>query len=119
MQCSVRIYADIVADGCVHPRKFIDMTCGNMPEGAARSGSGNSMSAIQSGRGRQGSLYKAGLLLKSYRACLKTFKQAPARVREYRGQYGKALEDIGLKIQEPGDSCPVTNDAARYAPSDR
>jgi hypothetical protein len=54
--------------------------------------------------------------LASYRACLEKYEQAPARAREYCGQYGKALQDIGLQIKEPIDTDPRTKDTTRTPP---
>jgi len=56
---------------------------------------------------------EATSLLKSYRACLEKYEQAPARAREYCGQYGKALQDIGLQIKGPLDSDSSAKDTAR------
>ena len=103
-----------VATGCVRPQKYIDITCGKM--------SGETLLdrevAIQCQQFKQEeaatAVYnEATLLLKSYRACLEKYEQAPARAREYCGQYGKALQDIGLQIKEPLDADPSTKDAAR------
>jgi hypothetical protein len=63
--------------------------------------------------------HEATLLLQSYRACLEKYEQAPARAREYCGEYGKALQNIGLQIKEPLDTSPPTKDAARTAPKSR
>lgn len=90
--------------GCVRPQKYIDVTCGKMP--------GETLvdreAAIQCQQFKQDeaatAVYnEASLLLASYRACLEKYEQAPARAREYCGQYGKALQDIGLQINEPHD----------------
>jgi hypothetical protein len=59
---------------------------------------------------------EATLLLKSYRACLEKYEQAPARAREYCGQYGKALKDIGLQIKELPDADPSAADLTRTPP---
>ncbi len=44
---------------------------------------------------------EAMLMVKSYRTCLERYEQTPARVREYCGQYPRALREIGLQITEP------------------
>jgi hypothetical protein len=100
--------------GCVHPSKYIDITCGKMPGEALL----DREAAIQCQQFRQDeaatAVYnEATLLLKSYRACLEKYEQAPARAREYCGQYGKALQDIGLQIKEPLDTDPPTKNMAR------
>ena len=59
---------------------------------------------------------EASLLLKSYRACLEKYEQTPVRAREYCGQYGKALQNIGLQIKEPLDTGPPIKDEARTPP---
>lgn len=93
-----------VTAGCMRPQKYIDITCGKMP--------GETLvdreAAIQCQQFRQDeaatAVYnEATLLLASYRACLEKYEQAPARAREYCGQYGKALQDIGLQIKETLD----------------
>lgn len=93
-----------VAAGCVRPQKYIDITCGKMP--------GETLvdreAAIQCQQFKQDEAatavyHEATLLLASYRACLEKYEQAPARAREYCGQYAKALQDIGLQIKEPID----------------
>jgi hypothetical protein len=56
---------------------------------------------------------EATLILKSYRGCLEKYEQAPARAREYCGQYAKALRDIGLQIKEPLETDLPTKDTAR------
>lgn len=103
-----------VAFGCARPQKYIDITCGKMP--------GETLvdreAAIQCQQFRQDeaatAVYnEATLLLASYRACLEKYEQAPARAREYCGQYGKALRDIGLQITEPLDTDLSTKNAAR------
>ncbi|HSQ50416.1 MAG TPA: hypothetical protein VLL94_04030 [Nitrospiraceae bacterium] len=103
-----------VTAGCVRPQKYIDITCGKMP--------GETLvdreAAIQCQQFRQDeaatAVYnEATLLLASYRACLEKYEQAPARAREYCGQYGKALQDIGLQIKEPLDPDPPTKNTAR------
>jgi hypothetical protein len=102
-----------VAAGCVHPSKYIDITCGKMPGETLL----DREAAIQCQQFRQDeaatAVYnKATLLLKSYRGCLEKYEQAPARAREYCGQYGKGLQDIGLQIKEPLDAGSPTRDAA-------
>lgn len=103
-----------VTAGCVPPQKYIDITCGNMP--------GETLvdreAAIQCQQFKQDEAatavyHEASLLLASYRACLEKYEQAPARAREYCGQYGKALQDIGLQIKEPIDTDPPAKDTAR------
>jgi len=59
---------------------------------------------------------EATALLATYRACLEKYEQAPARAREYCGQYGKALQGIGLQIKEPVETAPLTKDTARSLP---
>ena len=104
----------IVTVGCAHPQKYIDVTCGKM--------SGETLvdreAAIQCQQFKQDEAatavyHEAALLLASYRACLEKYEQAPARAREYCGQYGKALQDIGLQIKEPPDV--KTSQPARHA----
>lgn len=103
-----------VTAGCVRPQKYIDITCGKMP--------GETLvdreAAIQCQQFKQDEAatavyHEASLLLASYRACLERYEQAPARAREYCGQYGKALQDIGLQIKEPLDE--KTTQPARHA----
>jgi hypothetical protein len=106
-----------VTTGCVRPQKYIDITCGKM--------SGETLldreAAIQCQQFKQDeaatAVYnEATLLLASYRACLEKYEQAPARAREYCGQYGKALQDIGLQIKESLDTGSPTKDTARTPP---
>lgn len=106
-----------VTTGCVRPQKFIDITCGKMPGETLL----DREVAIQCQQFKQDeaatAVYnEATLLLKSYRACLEKYEQAPARAREYCGQYGKALQDIGLQIKGPIDTDPPTKDMARTPP---
>lgn len=106
-----------VTAGCVRPQKYIDMTCGKMPGETLL----DREAAIQCQQYRQDeaatSVYnEATLLLKSYRACLEKYEQAPARAREYCGEYGKALQGIGLQIKEPVNADSVTKDMARTPP---
>ena len=106
-----------VPAGCVRPQKFIDITCGNMPGETLL----DREVAIQCQQFKQdeaatAAYNQATLLLQSYRACLEKYEQAPTRAREYCGQYGKALQDIGLKINEPVDSIPPTKNAAGTPP---
>lgn len=103
-----------VTAGCVRPSRFIDITCGKMPGETLL----DREAAIQCQQYRQDeaatAVYnEATLLLMSYRACLEKYEQAPARAREYCGQYGKALQDIGLQIKEPLDAGSPTKDSAR------
>ena len=104
----------VLTAGCVRPQKYIDITCGKMP--------GETLvdreAAIQCQQFKQDeaatAVYnEATLLLASYRACLERYEQVPARAREYCGQYGKALQDIGLQIKEPIDE--KTTQPARHA----
>jgi hypothetical protein len=104
----------LLAGGCVRPSKYMDIACGKMP--------GETLvdreAAIQCQQFRQDeaatAVYnEATLLLTSYRACLEKYEQAPARAREYCGQYGKALQDIGLQIKEPLDAGSPPKDPAR------
>jgi len=60
--------------------------------------------------------HEATLLLQSYRACLEKFQRAPARAREYCGDYAKALQDIGLQITEPLDTDLPTRGTAQSPP---
>ena len=106
-----------LAAGCVHPQKYIDITCEKMPGETLL----DREVAIQCQQFKQDeaatAVYnEATLLLKSYRACLEKYEQAPARAREYCGPYGKALQDIGLQIKEPLDTDPPIKDAARTPP---
>ena len=106
-----------VTTGCVRPQKFIDITCGKMPGETLL----DREVAIQCQQFKQDeaatAVYdEATLLLKSYRACLEKYEQAPARAREYCGQYGKALQDIGLQIKGPLDSDPSAKETARTSP---
>jgi hypothetical protein len=106
-----------VTAGCVRPQKYIDMTCGKMPGETLL----DREAAIQCQQYRQDeaatSVYsEATLLLKSYRACLEKYEQAPARAREYCGEYGKALQGIGLQIKEPVNVDSATKDMARTPP---
>ena len=103
-----------VTAGCVRPQKYIDITCGKIPGETLL----DRERAIQCQQFKQDeaatAVYnEATLLLNSYRACLEKYEQAPARAREYCGQYGKALQDIGLQIKEPLDTGSPTKDTAR------
>ena len=103
-----------VTSGCVRPQKYIDITCGKMPGETLL----DREAAIQCQQYRQDeaatAVYsEATLLLKSYRACLEKYEQTPARAREYCGQYGKALQDIGLQITEPLDADSSEKKTAR------
>lgn len=107
----------LVTAGCARPQKYIDITCGKMPGETPL----DREAAIQCQQFNQDeaatAVYNESiLLLKSYRACLEKYEQAPARAREYCAQYGKALQDIGLQIKEPLDSGPPTKDTARTPP---
>lgn len=100
--------------GCVRPSKYIDMACGKMPGETLL----DREAAIQCQQFRQDeaatAVYnEATLIMKSYRGCLEKYERAPASAREYCGQYGKALRDIGLQIKEPLDTDPFTSDTAR------
>jgi hypothetical protein len=104
----------IAGSGCVRPQKYIDITCGKMPGETLL----DREAAIQCQQFRQeeaaAAVYsEATLLLKSYRACLEKYEQAPARAREYCGQYGKALKDIGLQIKELPGTDPSATDLLR------
>ena len=106
-----------VTAGCVRPQKYIDITCGKMPGETLL----DREKAIQCQQFKQDeaatAVYnEATLLLKSYRACLEKYELAPARAREYCGQYGKALQDIGLQIKGPLDSGPPIKDTAPTPP---
>lgn len=106
-----------VSVGCVRPQKFIDVTCGNMPGETLL----DREAAIQCQQFKQdeaatAAYNEAGLLLKSYRACLEKYEQAPTRAREYCGQYGKALQDIGLKIKKSAETAPPTKNATGTPP---
>ncbi|MEK7672171.1 MAG: hypothetical protein AAB344_08130, partial [Bacteroidota bacterium] len=94
-----------VTTGCVRPSKYIDMACGKMPGETLL----DREAAIQCQQFRQDeaatAVYnEATLILKSYRDCLEKYERAPASAREYCGQYGNALRDIGLQIKEPLDT---------------
>jgi len=109
-----------VTAGCVRPSKFIDITCGKMPGETLL----DREAAIQCQQFRQDeaatAVYnEATLLLTSYRTCLEKYEQAPARARDYCGQYGKALQDIGLQIKEPLDVGSPTKDSARTSGNPR
>lgn len=103
-----------VTTGCVRPSKYIDMVCGKMPGETLL----DREAAIQCQQFRQDeaatAVYnEATLILKSYRSCLEKYERAPASAREYCGQYGKALRDIGLQIKEPLDTDLPTKDTDR------
>jgi hypothetical protein len=105
---------------CARPQKYIDITCAKMPGETLL----DREAAIQCQQFRQEEAatavyHEATLLLQSYRACLEKYEQAPARAREYCGEYGKALQNIGLQIKEPLDTSSPTTDAARTAPKPR
>jgi methylaspartate ammonia-lyase len=107
----------MAAVACARPQKYIDITCGKMPGETLL----DREAAIQCQQFRQEEAatavyHEATLLLKSYRACLEKYEQAPARAREYCGQYGKALQDIGLQIKEPLDTGPPTKGSAQSPP---
>ncbi len=106
-----------VTAGCVRPQKFIDVTCGHMPgETLLDREAAIQCQQLKQDEAATAAYNEASLLLKSYRACLEKYEQAPARAREYCGQYGKALQDIGLKIKEPVDSTPPTKNATGIPP---
>jgi len=107
-----------VTAGCVRPQKYIDITCGKMPGETLL----DREAAIQCQQFKQDEAatavyHEATLLLSSYRSCLEKYEKAPARAREYCGQYGKALHDIGLQIKEPLDADPSAKDMARPSPT--
>jgi len=107
----------MAGSGCARPQKYIDITCGKMPGETLL----DREAAIQCQQFRQEeaatAVYsEATLLMKSYRACLEKYEQTPARAREYCGQYGKALKDIGLQIKELPDADPSATDPARIPP---
>lgn len=114
MVCTAALCALMFAgSGCARPQKYIDITCGKMPGETLL----DREAAIQCQQFRQDeaatAVYsEATLLLKSYRACLEKYEQAPARAREYCVQYGNALKDIGLQIKElPGADTSATDPA--------
>ena len=103
-----------VIAGCARPSMYIDMACGKMPGETLL----DREAAIQCQQFRQDeaatAVYnEATLILKSYRGCLEKYERVPASAREYCGQYGKALRDIGLQIKEPLDTDLLTKDTAR------
>ena len=109
-----------VTAGCVRPQKYIDITCGKMPGETLL----DREAAIQCQQFKQDEAatavyHEATLLLSSYRSCLEKYEKAPARAREYCGQYGKALQDIGLQIKEPLDQDPSAKDMARTPPTSK
>jgi hypothetical protein len=109
-----------VTAGCVRPQKYIDITCGKMPGETLL----DREAAIQCQQFKQDeaatAVYQeATLLLSSYRGCLEKYEKAPARAREYCGQYGKALQDIGLQIKEPLGQDPPAQDMARTPPTSK
>jgi len=102
---------------CTKPHQYIDVTCAKM--------AGDTLldreAAIQCQTFRQAeaatAVYnEAALLVKSYRACLEKYEQVPARAKEYCAQYPKALQEIGLQIQEQPDP-PPGRTAVPVAPS--
>jgi hypothetical protein len=56
---------------------------------------------------------EAMLLVRSYRACLEKYEQAPARARQYCAEYSKALQEIGLQIKEPESPTSAAASTAR------
>jgi hypothetical protein len=115
MVCTAALCALMfTGSSCVRPQKYIDITCGKMPGETLL----DREAAIQCQQFRQEeaatAVYsEATLLLKSYRGCLEKYEQAPARAREYCGQYGKALKDIGLQIKELPGADPSATDLLR------
>ena len=108
------------ASSCLRPQKYIDITCGKMPGETLL----DRETAIQCQQFRQEeaatAVYnEATLLLKSYRACLEKYEQAPARARDYCGQYGKALKDIGLQIKELPDADSSSTNLAGTPPKSK
>lgn len=111
--CIGFVRAVVCHDGLCASPTYIDMTCGKMPSETLL----DREVAIQCQQFRQDeaatAVYnEANLLLKSYRACLEMYEQAPARAREYCGEYGKVLRNIGLQIKEPLDTDPSAKNAA-------
>jgi hypothetical protein len=107
----------IATFACARPQKYIDITCAKMPGETLL----DREAAIQCQQFRQEeaatAVYReATLLLQSYRACLEKYEQAPARAREYCGEYGKALQNIGLQIKEPLDTGTPTRGTAQSPP---
>lgn len=107
----------LIAAGCARPQKFIDITCGKMPGETLL----DREAAIQCQQFKQDeaatAVYnEATLLLASYRACLEKYEQAPVRAREYCGQYAKALQNIGLQIEEPINTGPSAKETVRTPP---
>lgn len=95
---------------CNSPHQYIDVTCSKM--------SGETILdrevAIQCQTFRQAeaatAVYQeATLLVKAYRSCLEKYEQTPARSKEYCAPYPKALQEIGLKINEEPESLPSQN----------
>jgi len=108
----------LVTSGCVRPQKYIDITCGKMPGETLL----DREAAIQCQQFKQDEAatavyHEATLLLSSYRSCLEKYELMPARAREYCGQYGKALQDIGLQIKQSLDSDPSAKDMTRPSPA--
>lgn len=86
---------------CTKPHQYIDVTCAKMAGETVL----DREAAIQCQTFRQAeaatAVYnEATLLVKSYRACLEKYEQTPSRAKEYCAQYPKALQEIGLQIQE-------------------
>lgn len=108
----------IGAAGCARPQKYIEVTCGKMPGETLL----DREAAIQCQQFKQdeaatAAYHEATLLLNSYRGCLEKYEQMPARAREYCGQYGKALQEIGLQIKESPDPDPSAKDMAHTPPA--
>lgn len=104
----------LITPGCARPQKYIDITCGKMPGETLL----DREAAIQCQQFKQDeaatAVYnEATLLLASYRACLEKYEQAPVRAREYCGQYAIALQNIGLKIEEPLNTGPSAKETVR------
>ena len=103
--------------GCTKPHQYIDVTCSKMAGGTVL----DREAAIQCQTFKQAeaatAVYnEAMLLVKSYRGCLEKYETLPAKAKEYCAQYPKALQEIGLQINETPEP-PSKNTVSKDGPS--
>ncbi|MEW6247757.1 MAG: hypothetical protein AB1555_13755 [Nitrospirota bacterium] len=116
---SVLVAASVsLLTACGEGYRYIDTACAKMPGDTAQSRE----AALQCQQFRQAeaatAVYtEAAQLLKSYRACLERYEQAPARAKEYCALYAQALREIGLQVKD--ESLSTGDRLERRPASDR